>query len=307
MSPTNNYFNNFPDYITGEQLLIEDLVIESIKQYGMNVYYIPRESRDQIDFLYGEETIKKFTHAYFIEMYLENALGMEGQGDMISKFGLDIQDEITLLVARRRFKNTIPSNLANRPREGDLIYVPLVQNFFEITFVEHENDQAMMYTLGRGRGANVYLFALKMKQFVFSEEKVDTGVEEIDEQLFDSYRRTTLIMSSGNGINFVPLESVCQGIISACTSVPIQVNSSGVVHTWDPATYTLTINQTIGDFKFGGGSIKGNTSGAIWTLSTENTLDNYNIAFEDIVDNHRIQDEASAILNFSELNPFGNP
>lgn len=302
---TNNYFNNFPDYITGEQLLIEDLVIESIKQYGMNVYYIPRESRDQIDYLYGEESIRKFTNAYFIEMYLENALGMEGQGDMMSKFGLDIQDEVTLLVARRRFKNTIPSSLAIRPREGDLVYVPLVQNFFEITFVEHENNQAMMYTLGRGRGANVYLFALKMKQFVFSEEKVDTGIEEIDEQLFDSYRRTTLIVSSGTG-NFVPLEIVYQGTVASCSS-PALINSTAVVHTWDSTSNTLTVNQTIGEFVIGGGSIIGNTSGAIWTLSTENTLDNYNVAFEDIVDNHRIQDEASGFLNFTESNPFGNP
>jgi len=303
---TNNYFNHFPDYITGEQLLIEDLVIESIKQYGMNVYYIPRESRDQIDFLYGEETIKKFTHAYFIEMYLENVLGMEGQGgDMMSKFGLDIQDEVTLLVARKRFKNTIPSSLAIRPREGDLIYIPLVQNFFEITFVEHENDQAMMYTLGRGRGANVYLFALKMKQFVFSEEKVDTGIEEIDEQLFDSYRRTTLTLTSGTG-DFLPLEVVYQGVPASCSS-PAMMNSTAVVHTWDSATGTLTINQTVKQFISGGGQIIGNTSGANWTLDTTNTLNDYDTAFEDIVDNNRIQNEASAIINFSESNPFGNP
>ena len=272
----------------------------------MNVYYIPRESRDQIDYLYGEETIKKFTHAYFIEMYLENVLGMEGQGDLMSKFGLDIQDELTLLVARRRFKNTIPSSLAIRPREGDLVYVPLVQNFFEITFVEHENDQAMMYTLGRGRGANVYLFALKMKQFVFSEEKVNTGIEEIDEQLFDSYRRTTLTLANGNSVDFMPLEVVYQGVPASCSS-PALMNSTAVVHSWDSTTSKLIINQTIKEFVSGGGQIIGNTSGAIWTLDTTNTLADYDTAFEDIIDNNRIQNEASAIINFSESNPFGTP
>jgi hypothetical protein len=147
--PTNLYWNNFPKHITPEQLLIEDLVIESLKIHGMDVYYMPRSTRDSVDLLYGEDPLKQYVNAYPIEMYLEDVTGMEGEGDFISKFGLEIRDEISLLVSRRRFSFTIPQN---RPNEGDLIYVPLVQNFFEITFVEHENNQAMFYTLGRGRG-----------------------------------------------------------------------------------------------------------------------------------------------------------
>ena len=163
---TNHFFNPFPQgQITSEQLLVEDLVIEAMKIYGMDVFYLPRSSRDQVDYLFGEDTLKQYTSAFPIEMYLENVTGMDGEGDFISKFGLEIRDEVSLLVSRRRFAATVTQN---RPNEGDLIYIPLVENFFEITFVEHENDQAMFYTLGRGRGANVYVYALKLKQFVFS-------------------------------------------------------------------------------------------------------------------------------------------
>ena len=150
---TNFYFNNFPaNQITSEQLLVEDLVIESLGINGMDVYYMPRTSGDSEDLLYGEDTLKQYTSAYPIEMYLENVTGMDGEGDFMSKFGLEIRDELTLLVSRRRFTSTVNQH---RPFEGDLIYIPLIQNFFEITFVEHENNQAMFYTLGRGRGGNV--------------------------------------------------------------------------------------------------------------------------------------------------------
>jgi hypothetical protein len=141
--PTNQFFNFYPEKVTNEQLLVEDLVIEALKIYSMDVFYLPRESRDQIDRLMGEEQLKTFGAAYTIEMYVENVNGMEGEGDLISKFGLEIRDEMTVLVSRRRFIFTVP--LA-RPREGDIIYMPLVENFFEITFVEHENQQAMFYT-----------------------------------------------------------------------------------------------------------------------------------------------------------------
>ena len=171
---TNVYFNPFPlNQITSEQLLVEDLLIEALKIYGMDVYYLPRSSGDEVDYIYGEDSNKQYTSAYPIELYLENVTGMDGEGDFISKFGLEIRDEITLLVSRRRFASTVPQK---RPNEGDLIYVPLVQNFFEISFVEHENDQAMFYTLGRGRGANVYVYALKLKQLVFSNELISTGL-----------------------------------------------------------------------------------------------------------------------------------
>ena len=114
---TNFYFNNFPkDHITEEQLLIEDLVIEAMQIYGMDVYYLPRTSRDVVDTIYGEDTLKQYINAYPLEMYLENVTGMEGEGDFMSKFGLEIRDEMTLLVSRRRFKYSTGASNLIRPR-----------------------------------------------------------------------------------------------------------------------------------------------------------------------------------------------
>ena len=302
--PTNFYFNNFPqEQITSEQLLVEDLVIESLQIYGMDVFYLPRTSRDEVDYLYGEDTLKQYTTAYPIEMYLENITGMDGEQDFISKFGLEIRDEIQLLVSRRRFKYATGTSNLIRPREGDLIYVPLIKNFFEITFVEHENDQAMFYTLGRGRGANVYVYALKLKQFVFSEEVISTGVSEVDDQIRDAYKRTQLTMQTGGSGKYLADEIVYQGSDLA------NANAQAIVHTWTPATRKLDIIRVQGTFT-GNANTVAVTSGAIWktntsTFQTDTAYDNS--AFEDINDATRIESESDGIIDFTEINPFGEP
>ncbi len=290
---TNLYFNNFPKNITSEQLLVEDLVIEAMKIHGMDVYYMPRTSRDRVDYLYGEDPLKTYTTAYPIEMYLENVTGMEGEGDFVSKFGLEIRDETSFLLSRRRFAATVPQI---RPNEGDLIYVPLIQNLFEITFVEHENAQAMYYTLGRGRGGNVYVYALKLKQFVFSNEIIETGFVEIDEQVRDEYPRTRLTLSSGGTGKFVNDEIVYQGTNLANATV------TGLVYDFTPNT-TIDVYRTIGTFNTG--LLKGNTSNAQWTISVVSDTATMNNAFEDIVDNARIESESDAIIDWTETNPFG--
>ena len=290
---TNLYFNNFPKNITSEQLLVEDLVIEAMKIHGMDVYYMPRTSRDRVDYIYGEDTLKTYTSAYPIEMYLEDVTGMEGEGDFVSKFGLEIRDETTFLLSRRRFAATVPQI---RPNEGDLIYVPLVQNLFEITFVEHENAQAMYYTLGRGRGGNVYVYALKLKQFVFSNEIIETGVVEIDEQVREEYPRTRLTLSSGGVRQFTTDEIVYQGTNLANATV------TGLVYDFTPNT-TIDVYRTIGTFNTG--LLKGNTSNAQWTISVVSDTATMNNAFEDIADNARIESESDAIIDWTETNPFG--
>ena len=297
---TNVYFNNFPtDQITSEMLLVEDLVIEAMQIHGMDVYYLPRTSRDSVDMLYGEDPLKQYLTAYSLEMYLENVTGMDGEGDFISKFGLEIRDELTLLVSRRRFKYTTGASNLIRPREGDLVYIPLIQNFFEITFVEHENDQAMFYTLGRGRGGNVYVYALKMKQFVFSEEVIDTGNDEIDSQVRDAYARTQLTLAAGGSGTFVADEIVYQG-----TNVA-NATFQSVVYDFTAATRKLNVIRTIGTFA-NNTLTKGATSGASWTsFGTANTSYNDDTAFEDIMDNSLIERESDSIIDFSETNPFG--
>jgi hypothetical protein len=293
--PTNHFFNPFPkDQITSEQLLVEDLVIEAMQIYGMDVFYLPRTSRDQVDFLFGEDTLKQYVSAYPIEMYLENVTGMDGDGDFISKFGLEIRDEVSLLVSRQRFAATVPQK---RPNEGDLIYVPLVKNFFEISFVEHDDNQAMFYTLGRGRGGNVYVYALKLKKFVFSSEVIETGIAEIDNDIRDHYPRKRIFLSSGTG-KFIKDEVVYVGPSLATAT------AQGLLHTFTPNTH-IDVYRVKGTFT--SGSVIGSTSGAIWTFNTVDetiTMDN---AFEDIIDNRRIQNESDSIIDFTEVNPFGEP
>jgi hypothetical protein len=230
-------------------------------------------------------------------MYLENVTGMDGEQDFISKFGLEIRDELTFLVSRRRFAATVPSN---RPLSGDLIYIPLIRNIFEITHVEHENDQAMFYTLGRGRGGNVYVYGLKLKQYVFSNEIIQVGISEIDDQIRNYYPRTNVALSAGGTGQFVNDEIVYQSANTLANAT-----ATAVVHDFTPNSQ-VTIIKTIGTFA-SGGTIKGNTSSATWTISTSNDLVALDNAFEDIIDNNRIQAEANAIIDFTDTNPFGEP
>jgi hypothetical protein len=170
-----------------------------------------------------------------------------------------------------------------------------VQNFFEITFVEHENDQAMFYTLGRGRGGNVYVYGLKLKQFVFSNEIIETGITEIDEQIRDEYPRTKITISAGSG-TYLNDEFVYVGSnLSVATA-------QALVYDFVPNTY-LEVYRTIGTF--GSGTLKGNTSNAQWTISTVDTMTVMNTAFEDIQDNARIEAESDGIIDWTETNPFG--
>jgi hypothetical protein len=292
--PTNLYFNNYPaKQVTSEQLLIEDLVIESMQIHGMDVFYMPRMNTSQDDLLYGENTVKQYRKAYPLEMYLENVTGMEGEQDFISKFGLEIRDELTLLVSRRRFAATIPTQF--RPNEGDLIYVPLVENFFEISFVEHENDQAMFYTLGRGRGGNVYVYSLKLKQLVFSNEIIETGITEIDQQITESYPKIRISLDTVSG-KFINGEIVYVGNSLA------NATTQAIVYNFQPNSH-LDVYRVDGTFTVG--SIRGVDSGATATILLANDSYNMNNIFEDINDNTRIETESDAIIDWTEKNPFG--
>jgi hypothetical protein len=298
---TNFYFNNFPlNHITQEQLLVEDLLIESLQIYGMDVYYLPRTVRDgnQIDYIYGEDTLKEYLTAHPIEMYLENVTGMDGEGDFITKFGLEIRDEITMLVSRRRFAYATSTSNLTRPREGDLIYLPMMKNFFEITFVESENDQAMFYTLGRGRDANIYVYAIKLKQFVFSNEIISTGFSEVDNQIRDNYPRTRITLTTGSKI-FANDEIIYQGTSLANATAQAIVHSSDTLGT----NKYVDIIRVQGDFI--SANVKGQTSGAVWMANVVSDTATMNDAFEDIVDNNRIETESDGILDWTETNPFG--
>jgi hypothetical protein len=299
---TNFYFNNFPsklgggNVITPEQLLVENLVIEALKIYGLDVYYLPRTTRDQVDYLFGEDVLKEYRTAHPIEMYLENVTGFDGEQDFISKFGLEIRDEATLLVSRLRFRYAV--NGLTRPLEGDLIYIPMTTSFFEITSVESENDQAMFYTLGRGRGGNVYVYALKMKQFYFSNEVIETGIDEIDGNIRNYYPKLRISLGSGSG-KFVNDEIVYQG--SSLSTATAQA----LVYDFQPNAY-IDVYRMQGDFT-SSANVHGNTSSAQWTVTLASDAPVQNTAFEDIIDNARIEAASDGIIDFTEVNPFGEP
>lgn len=299
--PTNLYFNHFPkNQITSEQLLVEDLVIEAMQIHGMDVYYLPRTVRggNEIDYIYGEDTLKEYRSAYTLEMYLENVTGMDGEGDFISKFGLEIRDEINFLVSRRRFKYATRNSSLNRPREGDLIYVPLLKNFFEITFVENENDQAMFYTLGRGRGGNIYVYSLKLKQFVFSNEIIETGIAEVDSQIRDNYSQTKITLTTGSGY-FTNGEIVYQGATLSTA------NAQAIVQSFDLVSSNKFVQVIRVQGNFTTSNIIGSNSGAVWMANVVSDTTPMDNIFEDIVDNNRIETESDEILDWTETNPFG--
>ena len=145
---TSVHFNNFSPAYTNEQRLMEDNIVESIKIMGHDCWYVPREGFNEVDSLFGENPQSKFERAFNVEMYLANVEGYEGDGDFFSKFGVEIRDTSNFIVSRKSFERYIPSNIAVRPREGDLIFVPTLQKLFEIKFIEEE---LMFFSLEIGR------------------------------------------------------------------------------------------------------------------------------------------------------------
>ena len=160
----------FTQGTTGEQNLVGDLVTEQIKMFGKDVYYIPRTLVKNDD-TFGEDTLSKFEGAFLIEAYIEDAQGFRGDGDMFSKFGVRISDQITFIISRTRFTEAVDDNaqliVEGRPNEGDLIHFPLANKTFEIQFVEHEQP---FYQLGK-----VHVWGLRCELFEYSDEDIDTG------------------------------------------------------------------------------------------------------------------------------------
>lgn len=170
MATTNFFFNN--QNFAGEQKLLNDLSVEMIKIHGVDVLYMLRTTPN-IDRLFLEDPTSEFDNAVEIEMYIKNFQGWQGAGDLMSKFGISMADQITFCVSRTRFSEDIGSPFSIiRPREGDLIYFPIPKAIFEVKFVEHE---AVFYQTGA-----LQVFELKCERFNYSDEKISVGIPEID-------------------------------------------------------------------------------------------------------------------------------
>ena len=177
----------------GEQRLVQDLINEQLKIYGIDVIYIPRKFvRKQT--IIKEIQSSKFDDNFSIEAYVNSFDGYTGQGDLLSKFGVSLKDELSIIISKERFEDFISPFLegmddneivlSTRPREGDLVYFPLGQRIFEVKFVEHEVN---FYQLGK-----LYVYELKCELFEYEDEVIDTSIDEIDTQVEDQGYITTL-------------------------------------------------------------------------------------------------------------------
>ncbi len=162
---TNVFFNNYQRF--SEQELIDDLVIESIKQYGVDVIYISRAIKGR-DVIFNEDDFPEYNETFEFEVYVKNNEGFEGEGDFLSKFGLQIRDQLTLTVANRTFERYVTREVVEliRPREGDLIYFPLNEKIFEIKYVEHES---VFYQMGKTQ-----VFDMTCELIEYSNQRFNT-------------------------------------------------------------------------------------------------------------------------------------
>lgn len=283
--PTNVFFNHA---VSTEQQLYEDLVVESLRIYGHEVYYLPREVVEE-DSILNEDVQSRFGDAYQVEMYLENTEGFEGEGDLMSKFGVQVRDQATFIISLRSWERfiSLDSNLATsfRPNEGDLIYFPLSGSMFEIKFVEHEDP---FYQVGK-----LFVFKLRTELFEYSQEDFDTGIGDID--LIEDEQAYTISMSmaSGNGIDFIANENIT-----------FNSNVVGEVVSWNDNGDKLTIKDNTTTLAVGD-VLTGVVSTAQFTI---NSIDSV-LTFENdaMADNLEFENKDSDYLDLSEINPFGEP
>ena len=287
---TNHYFSQ---KVRSEQDLYEDIIIESLKIYGQDVYYLPRDIVNE-DRILGDDVPSRFNSSYKIEMYIENVEGFDGEGDLFTKFGVEIRDQATFIVSRKRWANSVArydNELSSvRPLEGDLIYLPLSNKLFQIMQVEHEQP---FYQL-----SNLPTYKLRTELFEYNDEDLDTGIDAIDViERAHAYEYLLTLDSASNGFTIGETATqtfstgvTMQGEISKWSDSD---NILGLIHVGasDGLYHTFTTNTQIASL----------TSVATVTLVTE---DNQISSNEQNTDFDTIGD---GFLDFTESNPFGDP
>ena len=228
---------------SSEQRLVQDLINEQLKMYGVEVVYIPRKFVNKKTII-EEVTSSRFDDNFAIEAYLNNFDGYSGQGDILTKFGVSLKDELLITISKERFEDFIAPFLgalddgteesdiilSSRPREGDLIYFPLGERLFEVKFVEHENP---FYQLGRN-----YVYELKCELFEYEDEIIDTSIDEIDTQVKEEGYITTLNLI-GVGITASATSSILGSVPSGYVK-EIFINNDGSGYTSTPVVAIST-------------------------------------------------------------------
>jgi len=290
--PTSVYFNN--QGATREQMLIEDMIIESIKNHGIDIYYLPRESQSTFDELFGDDPVKSYSKAFKIDMYLESSNDFEGNQEFFSKFGLELQKAARVAVARRTFERFVPTTLRNVPKEGDLIYLPIQEKLLEIRFVEEEKN---FFQAGK---VAPYMYGLSLEVFKYNGELINTGIDDIDDVADVRAFGIEYSMQAGGTGTYTKNEVVFQGATLASST------ARGYVSNWNVLTRKLRLRNIRGEFT-GNTVIKGQSTNAQWSTivgTPANTMEDSQSEFDD---NVRIETEADNILDWTETNPFGMP
>ena len=260
-----------------EQTLYEDLIIEQLKVFGHDVYYLPRTLVKE-DTLFGEDVLSKFDDSYGIEMYMMEVEGFGGEKELVAKFGLEIRDEATFIVSRRRWEDIISADsnliISSRPNEGDLIYFPRVKKLFQIDFVDLDDP---FYQVD-----NLPTYRMSCTLFEYSSEVLDTGITAIDTiedtTSLDALFYQFTLEQTGTFTEYWNLE-----------------DDTGFIDLETATDSGLLISET----ETHGGSLI--TEYGDYVISEEYVIDTIDANAENIF----IQTQADSVLNFTEKNPFG--
>jgi len=351
-----------------EQMFMGNLIIESIELYGQDIYYLPRTYVNK-DTIFQEVESSNFTQALAIRAYVNNVDGWEGQGELLSKFGVRIEDKTTFIFSRTKFTEKVDDNavlnVEGRPNEGDLIWFPTTKHLFEIKFVEAERP---FYQLGKG-----YVWECQCELFEYSDEQLDTGVAAIDAIETAFANSIKLVMDAGGSGDFTVGEEIVGDLYLAAATAAITgdavssftitdggehyksalpptvtitggggsgatgtavVSATGIVtgitvtaggtgytsapsvaidyspkdsraevKSWNSSSRELQVINRTGTFNTSE-TIKGLTSGALWSPESYNTLNNTNTA-DSIDQNYSFETADDDIIDFTEGNPFG--
>jgi len=309
--PRNVYFSQA---VKSEQNLYEDLIIESLGIYGQDVYYIPRTlvNRDNV---LNEDPASKFDDAYLLEMYIENTEGFEGAGDLYSKFGLEIRDDATFIVSRRRWETRVgvfdDNTIDPRPQEGDLIFLPMTNSFFEISYVE---DDSPFYQL-----SNLPVYRMQCSLFEYNDEDFDTGITAVDDATAKVAYQLPMDITITGGNHFEVGETIEQVLVAAVGATPAvkvfgevqqRTKTSDILSKIFVSNIGASGTTTAKDFTVGG-TITGLTSGYTGTIATiySDLTDTTGQAWatDEAAQNIDFELDADGFIDFSESNPFGDP
>ena len=288
----------FSQAVKSEQDLYENIIIESLKIYGQDVYYLPREIVNE-NRIFGDDVPSHFGKAYTLEMYVENTEGFDGEGDLFTRFGVEIRDEATFVVSRRRWQQTVGlldnDITEDRPREGDLIYLPMTSKMFQINHVEHEQP---FYQL-----SNLPVYKLRCQLFEYNDEDLDTGVAAID-GIEDTYAYQYVLTLDGTGI-------VVESGATASQTLGDGTIITGEVVKWYEPTKKLYLAHVGAD----DGNFHTFITGSNVTLTRLGMADSSFNVLAVAEDNKISSNEQNSdfstfstdFLDFTETNPFGDP